>query len=840
MKARPKTHNALRRRNHDANKRDRKMAREVIRSALLDRSPPVDGSRDRRHNSKRMYSIANSQFKPSSINTEERSVVAVVSTPTPVRIWDRISGQEVDEVLVPRGCKPMKPTMRMLNSHNKWSVDAVLGTVSEISPTDKTVQAKLTFSSASDVEPIFTKVAEGHLTDVSVRASYYPADFVEIAPGKSRSIGGVTYTAADVTMRIVKKWTPEEVSIVAYGADENSTIRQQTPLKNATPKNVEQINQFTSREDRHDSTGEEFIMRLNAKAMRFLVRRGLSRKANAAVIQNFAQRMSAIDQQRLLSFDSAASILLGSPSTTSRGSRTAGDDGDDSDTGDASTHTGSDSSTGKNSTSRQKSTQSSETTERSADQIRKEERERVQAIRQLASPEIPEKLVDKAIDEGLSPETAGSLFYKHIRERSQRHVPNHNAGRTGIHVKRGTTIESLQGAMLLKHGHKLDSELFQGDSGQAMLNNEARWLTRSASRLGNDMPLADKDEAVMEDAHKYRNRSTVDVCRFALKAEGRKVPSDNREVIRAAMSSSILPRVFGPLINAQVLKGYEEYPDSTEGWVQRMDVADLRATEMIMIEASNSLDEITPGVEAQDLELQESGGNLRVRPFGKRFVFDEDMALMDQIGIEIYVLEKFGQLCRSMAPDLVYATLLANAALSDNVALFDASHANIASGTDLNGTVLGTLENLIASQTIVDSQGGSKALNLTSQHLIVSRKNRYTAKQITGSATVTSAAGNLNPLSGEYVVHSDARIGVGVRHPITKNWIAGNPKFSYLAATNGDHGLKLGFLAGTGRAPLIRSQPLAIPGRWGYGWDVKHYIGIGVADYRGLARNTDA
>jgi hypothetical protein len=329
--------------------------------------------------------------------------------------------------------------------------------------------------------------------------------------------------------------------------------------------------------------------------------------------------------------------------------------------------------------------------------------------------------------------------------------------------------------------------------------------------------------------------------RFALKAAGRAVPSDNREVVRSAMSSSVLPRVFGPLIAAQVLRGFEMAPDTTMGWVPRIDVPDLRPTAMIQVDAANGLDEITPGVEAQDLELQEFGENVRVRPFGKRFIIDEDIALQDQIGALDQIPILFGKLCGSMAPDLVYATLLANPNMADSSALFNtgAPRFNALSGTVFSADQLQAMENLMASQTIPESGGGTKALNLTAQYVICGRNKRYLAKQITGSATVTSAVGNMNPVAGEYMVVSDARINAGVRNPITKAFVPGSPKSTFLAAQGGEYGLVIGHLQGTGRAPEMRSMPLSIPGRWGYGWDVKYYIGLGYANFRGLVRNVD-
>lgn len=758
-----------------------------------------------------------------------------------------MTGQTVDEVLVPKGCRSKKPTLRLLNAHNNRDVLAVLGTADQIRTSETEVTANLTFSSAPDVEPIFIRVAEGHVNEVSIRASYLEKDFTEIAPGKSRSIGGVTYTAEDVTKRIVRKWDSEEVSVVPFGADEKATIREKNELKNATLKNNGNNSSQLSRNQIHNTFGDENTMRLNSQAMRLLVRRGMSNKANAVAMKAFINGLSTEDRQRLLQRDANASLFINEQSTEATRQFSANlRDGQDEEASDDHNTTGPSSSTRSADRSSDKGNETGDkrtekTTTRSESEIRTEERNRIKSIRELATKDTPDALIQKACDEGLTAEQAGLMFYNALRERSKQHVPSHNAGRTGIHVKRGATMEALQGAMLLKGKHKLDDSLFAKESAQNALKEDARWLCRAANALDNDQQIDDRSAAAMEDSHKYSQRSEIDILRFALRAAGKKVPSSNREVLRAAMSSGVLPRVFGPVINATMLASYELVADPTEGLVQRKDVKDFRPTEMIQIESGNTLDLLVHGVEAGDLELVESGESMRIYPFGKRFVIDEDIDLQDQMDVISKVPEQFGKLAKLLAPDLFFATLLANPNMKDGAAFFNTggTRFNALTGTAFSPDQLAAMEALMAQQTIADSTGSRRSLNLMAKYLLVGRNKRYYAKQITGSATVTSANGNLNPYAGEYEVRSDARIANGVTNPLTKAFVPGSAKKQFLFAEGGQQGLVIGQLAGTGGVPQIRSMPLQIPGRWGYAWDIKTYVGIGFADFRGVVQNTE-
>jgi hypothetical protein len=603
-------------------------------------------------------------------------------------------------------------------------------------------------------------------------------------------------------------------------------------------------------------------VKLNSRAMRFLERRGLPSGSNVQQVRRFVTTLSHALQSQLIRRDNSVLALL-------RGADQSGYIGEDIDE-DASVSSAATSQApvasgrgqrgaGGQTTEAQRTHTAGPVpgsapavdanqnttpaiTEAELTRARTEERQRIQAIRSLATADIPEALVQRACDDGWTADESGRRFYEHIRRQSAAASTNfdtrQNGQAPGVHARRGATIEALQGALLLRQGITLDNQRFRGEGGQAMLQGSAPWLTRAARSLDANETIPGDVASAMEDAHRYRNRSLVDICRLMLRASGRSVPSDNETVVERAFTSSDLRVTFGPVIIAQILAGYAEYPDSTTGWVQEAEWNDFRENNVIQIDAASKLKKHTRNKEAPPVELVESVEKYKVERYVGMFQLDDQDIINDMLGATPEIPMQLGQMAREIRPDLVCAMLLLNPNLADGSPLFatGSPRTNALTGSALAQATVQSLEALMAKQSIADSTGAVKALNLTAGYLYVPRSLRLLAKRLVGSEMITSAEGDLNALRGEFSFSSDARLDLGVVNPLTGAFVAGAPTQWYMAASAGRYGFQIGYRRGTGKAPKVMTKPLNMPGHWGIGWDVAMDIGIGITNYRGLAR----
>jgi hypothetical protein len=167
-----------------------------------------------------------SLFIPTTVDQATRTIRAILSTDYPVRLYDYGTDTIIDEVLLPSGMRFEGDSIQLIESHSYYDVRSVLGSIDQLTR-NGTIEGRLRFSSASDVEPIWTRVAEGHLRNLSIGATYTRNDYIELQPGKTRSMNGVSYLAEDVPKRLVKRWYLREASLVVFGADPNARTRDQ-------------------------------------------------------------------------------------------------------------------------------------------------------------------------------------------------------------------------------------------------------------------------------------------------------------------------------------------------------------------------------------------------------------------------------------------------------------------------------------------------------------------------------------------------------------------------------------------------------------------------------------
>ena len=135
-------------------------------------------------------------------------------------------------------------------------------------------------------------------------------------------------------------------------------------------------------------------------------------------------------------------------------------------------------------------------------------------------------------------------------------------------------------------------------------------------------------------------------------------------------------------------------------------------------------------------------------------------------------------------------------------------------------------------------------LGLFPQTILVPHALKFTAKELVRSQLVVATGTtdllipNFNALVDEGLnVIADSRLDNGVTDPASGTVHSGSATTWFMAARGGRHTIEVGYLRGTGRAPMLRSFVLD-RGQWGIGWDVKHDIGAKALDYRGLHKST--
>lgn len=163
--------------------------------------------------------------QPDTYDEPTHSVEAIMITESVVQVidWDR--WEIIDEIILMEGVTfPANNQIPLLDSHDRYTVEAVLGSAREFQ--DVVVngvrgkKCRLYFSSTEEGVSAETKVKEGHLTDLSI--GYHPDERVWIPEGTKATVNGKEYQGP---VQICTATSVSEVSLCPIGADEMAKTR---------------------------------------------------------------------------------------------------------------------------------------------------------------------------------------------------------------------------------------------------------------------------------------------------------------------------------------------------------------------------------------------------------------------------------------------------------------------------------------------------------------------------------------------------------------------------------------------------------------------------------------
>lgn len=395
---------------------------------------------------------------------------------------------------------------------------------------------------------------------------------------------------------------------------------------------------------------------------------------------------------------------------------------------------------------------------------------------------------------------------------------------------RETVQMALQASSLLSAGVALDHAFF--GSSHAMCANMPDWARRSV----ND----EQRQRAMEAAHRYRRMSTYELACQCLILDGRGalVATHNREeIMKAALTGGSFSNVLTTDVNALLLIGYMDTVDTTAGWVQEEEVADFRQQDRVRLTKGRGMRKHKRGGTAEQNDRSDTGVNYKLGRYSEKIEFDEQDIIDDRLSVLTEGAREMGEDAKLIRPDLVYYLLLSNPTFSpDSTAIFHANHGNLQTTSALTEATLKSAIGLMEKQ-----QENGRNLQIRASGLLVPVELKHTAAGLLQSDTIITGSdisrGNANTIKSEESIRriSDSRLSNGVTDPDSGTTAAGSATTWYMVGTT--HTIRVGYLRGRGRQPVVRSYPLT-EGRWGQGWDANFDIGAAWMDYRGANKST--
>jgi phage major head subunit gpT-like protein len=223
-------------------------------------------------------------------------------------------------------------------------------------------------------------------------------------------------------------------------------------------------------------------------------------------------------------------------------------------------------------------------------------------------------------------------------------------------------------------------------------------------------------------------------------------------------TTSDFANILANIMGKSALQGWQEAPETYDMWTRKGILSDFKATKRVGVGLLGVLPALTEGEDYQYGTVGDRGEPITLATYGKMLRLSRQAIINDDLSLLGTIPAKMGRAARATIGNLVYAVLTGNPTMSDTVALFHSTHANLAgTGTVISTTSIGAAR---AAMRVQKESATSQPLNIIPKYLIVPAALEMVAKQ-TIMSTVDPAANKghaINPVNNSAEIVIDARL----------------------------------------------------------------------------------
>lgn len=331
------------------------------------------------------------------------------------------------------------------------------------------------------------------------------------------------------------------------------------------------------------------------------------------------------------------------------------------------------------------------------------------------------------------------------------------------------------------------------------------------------------------DAKKYKLEGSAsefvgmrmsELAKEALEKRGMKTRglSVNEIAKRAFHSTSDFPEILANVANKSLRDGYEEAPATYAPIVREVEVADFKQISRTQLGDYPQLEKVGESGEFKRGTISEAAEKYQVETYGKVVAVSRQVIVNDDMAAFTRLPMMAGIAARNKISNLVWDIILSNPTMGDGLALFHATHNNIATSAAAIKDGLSAMRSAMKKQTGLDGQ----LLNIMPKFLIVGSERETEAEALVSSLIIPNTVSDSIPLAfaRSLQVIAEPRLGAAPY---------------YLAASIGQIDvIELAYLQG--------QRGVYLETRMGFdvdGMELKARLDFGVKaiDWRGLQKN---
>lgn len=259
----------------------------------------------------------------------------------------------------------------------------------------------------------------------------------------------------------------------------------------------------------------------------------------------------------------------------------------------------------------------------------------------------------------------------------------------------------------------------------------------------------------------FRGRPLTEIARECMEMAGQNVRGMSRNQLigrtLAAGSTSDFPLILAGLVTSHLMQAYKEWPATFRPFVAMGDANDFKAIHALKLSESPDLMDLGENGEYKTASFSESGESYRVITKGRVVSLTRQMVINDDLRAFTRIPRLFGSAAKRMEGDAVYSLITDNAAMSDGVALFHATHKNLGTAAALSST------SLSAGRAMMRRQTGMKgsSIDVIPAFLLTTPEKETDAEVLLRSSALpddNKSSGVHNPWAGKLTPIADPRL----------------------------------------------------------------------------------
>ncbi len=222
-----------------------------------------------------------------------------------------------------------------------------------------------------------------------------------------------------------------------------------------------------------------------------------------------------------------------------------------------------------------------------------------------------------------------------------------------------------------------------------------------------------------------------------------------------AMVTSDFANALSSAVNRRVRSAYEAAPQTFAPIVSRGTLPDFKPASIVGLGDAPQLQLVLENAEFTYGALSDTGMSYALKTYGKIIAITRQAIINDDKSLFSRIPTQFGRKAADLESDLVWGMLTSNPVMADSIALFHASHGNLAgSGSAISLSALAAAEQAMLTQT---SPEGNYISGNRPAYLIVGPAKKVEAQQAL-AAVVANDTQKVNIFAGALQLIVEPRI----------------------------------------------------------------------------------